>query len=85
MRDVDDAQLPAGCDRAVSHSTLNYKGALAITGKGPVVRKFDGAGHRPGRGGGAQCASRISAGRCRAAMAGVGEVHWGGLAQAGPS
>ena len=24
----------------VSHSTLNYKDALAITGKGPVVRKF---------------------------------------------
>jgi len=24
----------------VSHSTLNYKDGLAITGKGPVVRKF---------------------------------------------
>ena len=25
---------------SISHSTLNYKDALAITGKSPVVRKF---------------------------------------------
>jgi acrylyl-CoA reductase (NADPH) len=51
VRDVDEAQLPAGDVRiAVSHSTLNYKDALAITDKGPVVRAWpmvagiDGAG-----------------------------------------
>jgi acrylyl-CoA reductase (NADPH) len=38
---IDEAQLPEG-DVAiqVSWSTLNYKDGLAITGKGPVVRKF---------------------------------------------
>ena len=38
----------------VEYSTLNYKDALAITGKGPVVRQFpDGARNRLGRYGGA--------------------------------
>ena len=84
MRDVDDAQLPAGdVTVRVSHSTLNYKDALAITGKGPVVRKFpmvpgiDLAGvvehsahpaYQPGD------AVLLNGW-------GVGEVHWGGLAQ----
>jgi acrylyl-CoA reductase (NADPH) len=84
VRDIDDAQLPAGdVTVRVSHSTLNYKDALAITGKGPVVRKFpmvpgiDLVGtvessthpdHRPGD------AVLLNGW-------GVGEVHWGGLAQ----
>ena len=25
---------------AVEHSTVNYKDSLAITGKGPIIRKF---------------------------------------------
>ena len=38
---MDEAQLPAGdVSVRVSHSTLNYKDGLAITGKGPVVRSF---------------------------------------------
>jgi acrylyl-CoA reductase (NADPH) len=38
---LDETDLPAGdATVRVSHSTLNYKDALAITGKGSVVRKF---------------------------------------------
>ena len=41
LRDIDESQLPEGdVTVRVSHSTLNYKDGLAITGKGPVVRKF---------------------------------------------
>jgi NADPH:quinone reductase-like Zn-dependent oxidoreductase len=41
VKDIDEAQLPDGdVTVAVSHSTLNYKDGLAITGRGPVVRKF---------------------------------------------
>mgnify|MGYP005810320151 CR=1 FL=1 len=40
-RSIDESVLPEGdVTVKVSHSTLNYKDALAITGKGPVVRKF---------------------------------------------
>ncbi|HEX6705513.1 MAG TPA: MDR family oxidoreductase [Albitalea sp.] len=51
IRQVDEADLPEGDVRVrVSHSTLNYKDALAITGRGAVVRAWpmvagiDGAG-----------------------------------------
>jgi len=41
VKEIDDNDLPEGdVTIKVSHSTLNYKDALAITGKGPVVRKF---------------------------------------------
>lgn len=41
VQTLDDAALPEGnVSVRVSHSTLNYKDALAITGQGPVVRKF---------------------------------------------
>ena len=54
---LDDDRLPA-VDRevtiAVAHSTINYKDGLAITDRGPVVRRWaDGRGRRrrrPGRG-----------------------------------
>jgi acrylyl-CoA reductase (NADPH) len=84
VRSVDEAQLPPGDVRvAVSHSTINYKDALAITNKGPVVRAWpmvagiDGAGTvvesshpawKPG--------DRIVHNGW-----GVGEVHWGCLAE----
>jgi acrylyl-CoA reductase (NADPH) len=84
LRDLDDAQLPDGDVTVdVAYSTLNYKDGLAITGKGPVVRRFpmvpgiDIAGtvresrhpdHRPG--------DRVVLNGW-----GVGETHWGGLAQ----
>ena len=41
IKDIDESVLPEGdVTIKVSHSTLNYKDALAITGKGPVVRTF---------------------------------------------
>ncbi|MBB4287155.1 MDR family oxidoreductase [Roseospira goensis] len=41
VTEVDEADLPEGdVTVAVSHSTLNYKDGLAITGKGPVVRSW---------------------------------------------
>jgi len=84
LRDIDDVQLPEGdVTVRVSHSTLNYKDGLAITGKGPVVRRFPmvpgidlvgtvesstHAEYQPGD-------SVLLNGW------GVGEGHWGGLAQ----
>ncbi|KIF80374.1 acrylyl-CoA reductase (NADPH) [Noviherbaspirillum autotrophicum] len=52
LAQLDDAQLPPEGDVTVriDYSTINYKDALAITGKSPVVRKWpmvpgiDGAG-----------------------------------------
>lgn len=41
VRTLDDSALPDGeVTVAVEYSTLNYKDALAITGKSPVVRKW---------------------------------------------
>lgn len=84
VKEIDDSQLPEGdVTVCVAHSSLNYKDGLAITGKGPVVRKFpmvpgiDIAGtvdssthpdYRPGD-------------RVLLNGWGVGETHWGGLAQ----
>jgi len=81
---LDEARLPDGdVTVRVECSTLNYKDALAITGKGPVVREFpmvpgiDLAGtveesshpdYRPGD-------EVVLNGW------GVGEKHWGGLAE----
>lgn len=41
LTDLDESALPEGdVTVQVAWSTLNYKDGLAITGKGPVVRKF---------------------------------------------
>jgi acrylyl-CoA reductase (NADPH) len=41
IRELEDASLPAGGVLVrIEHSTLNYKDALAITNKGPVVRAW---------------------------------------------
>ncbi len=85
VAEVDEASLPVGDVLVrVERSTVNYKDALAITGKGPVIRKFpmipgiDGAGvvaesshasFRPGD-------------RVLVNGYGVGEGHWGCLAGA---
>ena len=77
-------QLPAGdVTVRVACSTLNYKDALAITGKGPVVRKFpmvpgiDFSGVVEE----SQHASFKKGDRVVLNGWGVGEQHWGGLAQ----
>ena len=84
---LDDSQLPDAASRQVtvdvSHSTLNFKDALAITGKGAVVRSWplvpgiDLAGtvrasHHPDwQPGDAVVVTGW----------GLGENHWGGLTQ----
>ena len=80
---LEEDRLPEGEVRVnVAYSTVNYKDALAVTGKSPVVRKFpmvpgiDFAG----------TVAESSDARFRPGDAvllngwGVGETHWGGLA-----
>jgi acrylyl-CoA reductase (NADPH) len=41
LRELSEQDLPDGdVTVRVAYSTLNYKDGLAITGKGPVVRRF---------------------------------------------
>lgn len=81
---LDDATLPEGdVTVRVDYSTLNYKDGLAITGKGPVVRKFPMV---PGidLAGTVEASSHpgIAVGDAVVLNGwGVGEGHWGGLAQ----
>lgn len=84
LRQIDEADLPEGqVTVRVSHSSLNYKDALAITGKAPVVRKFPMV---PG----IDFAGTVETSSDPAFKAGdavvlngwgVGETHWGGLAE----
>jgi len=84
LQTLDDSQLPAGdVTVRVSHSTLNYKDGLAITGRSPVVRKFPMV---PG----IDLVGEVESSSHPAYRAGdwvilngwgVGETHWGGLAQ----
>ncbi len=81
---IDEAQLPAGdVTVRVTHSTLNYKDALAITNKGPIVRSFPMV---PGvdLAGTVQDSSDLDFKPGDQVLLngwGVGEGHWGGLAQ----
>jgi len=84
LKDIDESVLHDGdVTIRVAYSTLNYKDALAITGKGPVVRRFpmipgidlvgtvehsDSADYKVGD-------TVVHTGW------GVGEVHPGGLAE----
>ena len=84
VRDVDAAELPDGdVTLKVDYSTVNYKDGLAITGKAPVVRKFpmvpgiDGAGTVT-----ASSHAQFKTGDQVILNGwGVGESHWGCLAQ----
>jgi len=84
VAELDDSQLPEGDVTVdVEYSTLNYKDGLAITGRGPVVRRWpmvpgiDFAGTVA-----ASSHARFRAGdRVVLNGWGVGENHWGGLAQ----
>ena len=84
LQQLEEAALPAGEVKVdVLYSTLNYKDGLAITGKGPVVRSFpmvpgiDFAG----------CVTESATPDFKVGDLvllngwGVGEGHWGGLAQ----
>ncbi|WP_317929761.1 MDR family oxidoreductase [Halioxenophilus sp. WMMB6] len=81
---VDEAQLPEGdVTIQVAYSTMNYKDGLAITGSSPVVRKFPmvpgidlvgtvlESSHADWKAGDTVVLNGW----------GVGETHWGGLAQ----
>ena len=84
VTEVDESQLPEGDVLVdVIYSTLNYKDGLAITGKGPVVRKFPMV---PG----VDLVGRVSKSDSERFVEGdlvllngwgVGEGHWGGLAE----
>jgi len=84
LQAIDDARRPEGdVTVRVAYSTINYKDGLAITGQSPVVRKFpmvpgiDFAGtvetsnHASWRAGDPVVLNGW----------GMGETHWGGLAQ----
>jgi acrylyl-CoA reductase (NADPH) len=84
LTDVDESELPEGdVTVAVDYSTMNYKDSLAITGKLPVVRKFpmvpgidlagtvESSSHAEFKPGDKVLLNGF----------GVGEVHWGGLAE----
>ena len=84
IQSVDESRLPPGdVTVAVAYSTLNYKDGLAITNKGPVVRHWpmvagiDGAG--------TVIESSHPAWKAGDAFVhngwGVGETHWGCLAE----
>ncbi|MBQ4771587.1 acryloyl-CoA reductase [Pectobacterium versatile] len=84
IREIDAEQLPAGDVTVdISWSGINYKDALAITGKGKIIRNFpmvpgiDFVGtvrHSD--------SDRFSVGQAVILTGwGVGENHWGGLAQ----
>jgi acrylyl-CoA reductase (NADPH) len=84
LAELDEGQLPeAPVTVRVEYSTINYKDGLAITGKSPVVRKFPMV---PGIDfAGVVEASTSDAWRQGERVLlngwGVGEGHWGGLAQ----
>lgn len=84
LKEIDESQLPDGdVTVRVSHSTLNYKDGLAITGRGPVVRRFPMV---PGIDLVGAVESTDSPDYQVGDMVllngwGVGEAHWGGLAQ----
>ncbi|MFW5410326.1 MDR family oxidoreductase [Pectobacterium brasiliense] len=84
IREIDAEQLPTGDVTVdINWSGINYKDALAITGKGKIIRNFpmvpgiDFAGtvrHSD--------SDRFSVGQPVILTGwGVGENHWGGLAQ----
>jgi acrylyl-CoA reductase (NADPH) len=84
LEQIEESSLPAGDVRVrVQYSTLNYKDGLAITGKGPVVRSFpmvpgiDFAGEVL-----ESTSPEFKVGDAVLLNGwGVGEGHWGGLAQ----
>ncbi len=84
ITELDEGGLPEGdVTIDVAYSTLNYKDGLAITGRGPVVRKFPmvpgidlvgtvrESSHEDWKAGDTVVLNGW----------GVGETHWGGLGQ----
>ena len=81
---LEESRLPAGdVTVSVDYSTLNYKDALAITGKAPVVRQFPMVPGIDFAGAVTESASQALQPGDKVLLNGwgVGEHHWGGLAQ----
>ena len=84
VADINESDMPEGdVTIRIDYSTINYKDGLAITGKAPVVRKFPMV---PG----IDCAGVVETSTSSLWKAGdkvlhngygVGEGHWGCLAQ----
>ncbi|WP_347449332.1 MDR family oxidoreductase [Pantoea stewartii] len=84
LAEITESELPQGnVDVDIDYSSVNYKDALAITGRGPVVRHFPMV---PG----IDFAGTVSASSHPEYQAGdkvlltgwgVGEKHWGGLSE----
>ena len=84
VADVDESQLPEGdVTLKVDYSTINYKDALAITNKSPIVRKWPMVAGIDAAGVVEQSSHPDFKPGDRAILMGwgVGENHWGGLAQ----
>lgn len=84
LTQIEESSLPEGdVTIDVAFSSINYKDALAITGKSPVVRRFPMV---PGIDFAGTVADSSHADFTPGMQVvlngwGVGEVHWGGLAQ----
>ncbi|EJL6680556.1 oxidoreductase [Vibrio cholerae] len=81
---INDDQLPAGnVTVAVNYSSLNYKDGLAITGKGKIIREFPMVPGIDFAGTVLESAdARYQVGDAVVLTGwGVGENHWGGMAQ----
>lgn len=85
LTELDEAQLPVSGDVTVrvDYSTINYKDGLAITGKSPVVRSFPMVPGIDFAGSVTQSDHPTWKAGDRVLLNGfgVGENHWGGLAQ----
>jgi len=84
LAELDEADLPAGAVTVdVAYSSLNYKDALGITGTAPIARSLPMVA-------GIDVAGTVRASDAEGVAAGdpvlvtgygIGERHWGGLAQ----
>jgi acrylyl-CoA reductase (NADPH) len=84
LRLLDESALPGGdVTVRVSHSSINFKDALAITGRGPIVRAFpmvpgiDFAGSVEH----SQTPELVAGQLVIGNGFGIGETRWGGLAE----
>ncbi|MEN8659433.1 MAG: MDR family oxidoreductase [Marivita sp.] len=84
LLEVDETHLPDGdVTVAVEYSTMNYKDSLAITGASPVVRQFPMVPGIDLAGTVTQSESATFKPGDKVLLNGwgVGETHWGGLAE----
>lgn len=84
ISDLHDDALPRGdVTVAIEYSTVNYKDALAMTGKAPVVRRFPMVPGIDFAGVVESSESPLFKTGDRVLLNGwgVGETHWGGLAE----